>query len=84
MTQSIHDIALQRLIVADDGLVFDPVGGRTFTANETGLLLLRLLQQRKSLSSIVRTMKKIYQVSSVQAIHEIREFCRFLQGIISP
>lgn len=83
MTQSVHDVVLQRLIVADDGLVFDPVGGRTFTANETGLLLLRLLQQRKSLSAIVRTMKSIYRVTSRQAMHEIREFCRFLQDIIS-
>lgn len=84
MAQSVHNIVLQRLIVADDGLVFDPVGGKTFTANETGLLLLRLLQQRKSLSAIVRTMKSMYQVTSGQATHEIREFCRFLQDTISP
>lgn len=84
MIQSVHNVVLQRLVVADDGLVFDPVSGQTFTANETGLLLLRLLQQRKSVSSIVRTIKENYNVTPSQAIHEIREFCRFLRETLSP
>ena len=40
----------QRLASSESGFVFDPVSGQSYTVNETGLALLRLLQNNNRYS----------------------------------
>ncbi|MBI4357485.1 MAG: PqqD family protein [Gammaproteobacteria bacterium] len=72
-------IPLQRLVLTENGFVFNPTSGQTFTVNETGLLLLRLFQEQKSIPAMVRKIRQLYDVEPHRAKHDILQFTRFVQ-----
>ncbi|MBI1865627.1 MAG: PqqD family protein [Nitrospirae bacterium] len=71
--------ALQRLAVSENGFVFDPVTGNSFTVNSTGLRLLRLLQQNKDLVEIAATVQSEYDADPREAERDILEFVALLR-----
>lgn len=75
-------LALQRLLLTENGLVFDPVSGKTFTVNETGLMLLRLFKEQASVPSMVRQVKQIYNLEPHRIKHEIMQFDRWIQDAL--
>lgn len=70
---------MQRLAVNENGFVFDPVTGNSFTVNSTGLRLLRLLQQNKDLVEIAATVQSEYDADPREAERDILEFVALLR-----
>ena len=71
-----HDYAqsLQRLAISESGFVFDPASGQSFTVNETGLALLRLLQKSSDVQSIIGRLQQEYDIGVTELERDIGDF----------
>ena len=56
--------ALKNLALSDTGFVFDPTTGNTYTLNETGLAIVRLLKIDKTKEDIIQSIISEYEVDS--------------------
>ena len=56
--------ALKNLALSDTGFVFDPTTGNTYTLNETGLAIVRLLKIDKTKEEIIQSIISEYEVAS--------------------
>jgi len=74
--------SLRRLAISESGFVFDPTSGHHFTVNETGLVLLRHLQQNQDLSSILNTVTQEYNVSQRDLERDVLEFLSLLREFV--
>lgn len=73
---------LKRLAISESGFVFDPVSGHHFTLNETGLELLRRLQQDNALEPLMEQLTQEYDVSKRTLERDIMEFTGLLREYI--
>jgi hypothetical protein len=64
------------LRISDQGMVFDPSTGESFTLNPTGLAILKLLDQGAGENLIFEMISKDYQISRA-------EFDRYYLDFIS-
>ncbi len=69
---------LQHLAISDNGFVFDPTTGQSFTMNEIGVELLRLFQQESNIDTIVSLQYKKYKVDTQEIERDIVEFASSL------
>ena len=65
---------LERLAISESGFVFDPVSGHSFTVNETGLEILRSLQQDRHLDALQEHLSVEYDVDRVTLDRDLLEF----------
>jgi hypothetical protein len=56
-----HLDVLRRLAVSESGFVFDPGSGHSFVLNETALVILKLMQQGRSLEEVVAELMQEYE-----------------------
>lgn len=70
---------LNRLAVSESGFVFDPASGHNFTVNETGLVLLRLLQKEQRLDQILQTLRNEFDVDPREMERDVVEFVSALR-----
>lgn len=71
---------LMRLALSDNGFVFDPVTGNSFTVNGTGLSILRRLQHETDLARIVASLCAEYEVEPLAAERDVIEFANLLRN----
>lgn len=75
--------SIRRLAVSESGFVFDPTSGRSFTVNETGVAILRALQQELSLDAIRRDLAVEYEVAPQMLERDLSEFLGSLKDQLS-
>ena len=73
-----HD-AIARLALSENGFVFDPQNGRSFSANNTGLFVLRQLQQSHDYDRLLKEVQREYAVEQREAERGILEFLRLVR-----
>ncbi|THB71241.1 MAG: PqqD family protein [Gammaproteobacteria bacterium] len=73
---------LKRLATNESGFVFDPVSGRSYTANETAVSILQLLRETVNTSTIVDRVTEEYDVTREAAERDILEFAGRLRGVL--
>ena len=73
---------LQRLAVSENGFVFDPVSGHNFTVNETGRVILRLLQKTVEVEPLLTQLEQEYDVSRRDLERDVLEFAAMLRDFI--
>lgn len=66
--------SLERLAVSESGFVFDPVSGHSFTVNETGLSILRALQQDRRLDALRADLSAEFDVDAMTLERDLLEF----------
>lgn len=72
---------LSQLAINDEGFVFDPTTGDSYTVNGTGLLVLKLLKEEKSPEEITKAIEEKFEVEKKEAEEDIKNFCDFLRAI---
>jgi hypothetical protein len=72
--------ALLRLALSDNGFVFDPVTGNSYTVNGSGLAILRRLQHETDLGSIVASLREEFKVDELDAERDVIEFANQLRN----
>ncbi len=65
---------LHQLAISDEGFVFDPTTGESFTVNLTGLLVLRGLKEGKSIKEIIETIKEEFDSTPEEVERDINDF----------
>ncbi len=65
---------LKRLAISEEGFVFDPETGNSYTVNETGLLILKKLREGLSPEEIAGIMNEEYGISREEALRDIQDF----------
>jgi len=73
---------LQRLAISESGFVFDPVSGHNFTVNETGLVILRLLQKNNQLNPLLDNLIDEYDVPRRELERDVLEFAGLLRDYV--
>mgnify|MGYP000907482347 CR=1 FL=1 len=62
------------IALSDNGFVFNPATGDSFTLNETGKVVLTLIKEGKSLEQITNFMKEKYDVDDVTLERYLADF----------
>ncbi len=65
---------LSQLALNDEGFAFDPSNGDSYTLNRTGLLIIRALQEGKTVPQIVRMLVDKFQLTPVEASRDVADF----------
>jgi PqqD family protein of HPr-rel-A system len=70
---------LNRLAVNDEGFIFDPETGNSFTVNKTGLFIIKLLKEGKNEDEIVELLTKEFEVNEEEARKDLLDFIEQLK-----
>lgn len=70
---------LKHLAINEEGFIFDPVTGESFTVNETGIAGLKGLKQGKSVEEIAALLTEEFEVTPEEAEYDLNDFIDQLQ-----
>ena len=70
---------LNSLAVNDEGFIFDPETGNSFTVNKTGLFIIKLLKEGKNEDEIVELLTKEFEVNEEEARRDLLDFIEQLK-----
>lgn len=73
---------LQRLAISESGFVFDPASGHNFTVNESGMVILRLLQKNNQLEPLLDNLAEEYDVPRRELERDVLEFAGLLRDYV--
>lgn len=67
-------MTLKRLAISESGFIFDPETGHSFSVNETGMFILKALQNNQNPDQILESITDEYEVASRDAERELVDF----------
>ena len=69
----------QKLAINEEGFIFDPETGNSYTANQTALFILKLLKEKKTEQEILEILTKEFDVKEEQAKQDLFDFLEQLR-----
>lgn len=69
---------LHRLAISDNGFVFDPASGNSFTVNQTGLVIIDLLRKEMEPDKALEMLQQEFDVSINTLERDVLDFARSL------
>jgi hypothetical protein len=73
---------LQRLIIMDNGFVFDPLRGKSYRISSNGMTIIKYIQNGANLDQIVENLSNEFHVTREVIERDIDEFIISLQSQI--
>jgi len=70
---------LGRLALNDEGFIFDPVTGNSFTTNRVGLWIIKQLKEGRKISEILQEMTTRFEVDAETAERDLTDFIEQLR-----
>jgi len=70
---------LNRLAISENGFVFDPSSGDSFTVNPTGLIIIELLKKQTDAHETIKQLQQEFDVAENTAKRDLLEFARTLR-----
>lgn len=70
---------LNTLAISDNGFIFKPSTGESFTTNEIGLLIIQLLKENKSGEEIINEIISEFDIDNVTAGRDMYDFLDFMK-----
>lgn len=67
------------IAISDNGFVFNPVTGESFTANPTALEIMNQLRRGESTPKIIETLCSTYQVEPSQAERDLQDLIEMMR-----
>ncbi len=71
---------IARLAINEEGFVFDPQTGESFTVNQTGKVILKALMRSDSEESIILQLTEQFALSPQEAQADVRDFIHHLRA----
>ena len=71
---------LKNLAINDEGFIFDPITGESFTANRTGLFILKGLKDGLPENEIAQKLSQNFDVSFDEAQRDVLDFLEKLRS----
>jgi hypothetical protein len=77
---------LSDLAISDNGFVFDPLAGATYSVNPTGLCVLQALKEGLGREGITRRLTDRFERTAQDPLRDVDEFIRMLRqhNLVSP
>ncbi len=72
--------SLRQLAINEEGFVFNPATGESWTVNSTGLYILKLLKEGKDEDTIARQMAAEFDVDLETAQRDVVDFIEKLRS----
>lgn len=69
----------KNIAVSEEGFLFNPTTGDSFSTNGTGALIVRLLKQDKTLAEITEVICGEYDADRLLAERDVEEFASLLK-----
>lgn len=70
---------LSKIALSDEGFIFDPETGNSYTVNPTGLFILKLLKEGKGQEEIAKALAEEFDVSEKEALRDTADFIEQLR-----
>jgi PqqD family protein of HPr-rel-A system len=70
---------LHRVAISDEGFIFDPETGNSYTVNSTGLFIIEKLKEGKSEEEILKLLLQEFDVSEEEARRDLIDFLEQLR-----
>ena len=70
---------LNQLAINDEGFVFDPTTGESFTVNKTGFLILQKLKENQSNEEIISAFSEAFDAVPENAERDVFDFIAHLK-----
>ncbi len=70
---------LKKIAVSEEGFIFDPETGNSFTVSSTGLFILERLKKGMSLDEILRALLDEFEVDEETARKDLADFVQQLR-----
>jgi len=71
---------LSRLAISEDGFIFDPNTGQSFTTNKTGIFILKLLQKDIDETKITEAIVEEFDTNKDEAQFDLEDFLEKLHS----
>jgi len=71
---------IAKLAINDEGFIFDPETGNSYTTNPTGLLILRMLKEGKGEEEIVKALTEEFGAEEEEARRDLYDFLEQLRA----
>lgn len=71
---------LQKLAISEEGFLFDPTTGESFTVNPAGLLIVKELKDNREPDVIIETLVEAYDVVTDEARRDVEDFTEHLKS----
>lgn len=71
---------LEHLAISPSGFVFDPMTGLTYTANDSGRVILEGLRDGLDLQGIVARLRERFDAERADLMRDVLEYVRTLQA----
>ena len=68
-----------QLAINDEGFVFDPSTGESFTVTQTGLVILKGLKEERGNQELTKLLTEEYEVSTQEAERDVIDFIQRLR-----
>ena len=70
---------LQRLAINEEGFIFDPETGDSYTTNSTGLFIIKRLREGKSENEIIQELIEAFEIDEEEARKDLTDFTEQLR-----
>ncbi|MCF6182536.1 PqqD family protein [Lutibacter sp.] len=70
---------LNSLAISDNGFIFKPSTGESFTTNNMGLFIINLLKEGKSSDTIISAITEEFEVDTITAERDLYDYLDFLR-----
>ena len=70
---------LNSLAISDNGFIFKPSTGESFTTNELGLIIIHHLKEGKPANEIIDEITTEFEIDKVTAGRDLYEYLDFLK-----
>ena len=74
-----NTVRLNRLAINEEGFIFDPETGESFTSNQTAIFILNSLKNHTTVQTMAQQLTDEYEVQLEQAEHDISDFISHLK-----
>ncbi len=70
----------KNIAISENGFIFNPLSGDSFSTNPIGQEIIRLMKEEKSREEIVKTVAEKYNVDSATIEKDLEDFFQMLQS----
>jgi hypothetical protein len=70
----------KNIAISENGFIFNPLTGDSFTVNETGLFILRRLKEGESLVTIMKALQDEFELDANSAEIDLNDFLSMLKS----
>lgn len=70
----------KNIAISENGFIFNPLTGDSFSVNETGVFIIQKLKEEESIESILRNLVEEYELDAHTAEKDLNDFLTMLKS----